>query len=475
MAPISTRQPRDDAPPSALPYETLRQRHQHDLRGRLPSFLERFRQPGEELKAFRQQRLRELVRIAKERSAWHRERLTRIDPDSITEAGLARIAPMTKDDLMAHFDAISTDPRVTLERVESHLHELKSDAYLFDRYHVNASGGSSGRRGVAVYDWDAWAEGWGGYLRHLMRIRLRDPSAAKRPLVGAVIAAKDPTHQSGSIPVTFNDPTTTSFHHFPTTLPMEQIVDGVDRLQPEAIVGYASMLHRLATAAMDGALKIAPKFVVGVGEPLLPESRAAIGMAWDARNINWWASTEAGPMATSCGEGTSLHLSDDLLIIEPVDTEGHLVPAGTRSAKVLVTNLFNPTPLPLIRYEITDELTLLPGRCPCGSAHQLVADIQGRLDDSFVYPGVGSIHPHVFRSRLSRERYVVEYQVRQTARGAQIHICCNGPVDFATLRDACISDLRSAGLENPDVEISRVEHIERQRIGKLKRFVPLPV
>jgi hypothetical protein len=104
-------------------------------------------------------------------------------------------------------------------------------------------------------------------------------------------------------------------------------------------------------------------------------------------------------------------------------------------------NLINVDPLPLIRYEITDEITLLEEQCPCGS-RRLVDDIQGRLDDSFTYADVGVVHPHVFRSRLGRERHVVKYQVVQTPRGATIELCCNGRVDLESVREGLIGDLQ---------------------------------
>jgi phenylacetate-CoA ligase len=174
----------------------------------------------------------------------------------------------------------------------------------------------------------------------------------------------------------------------------------------------------------------------------------------------------------SCGRGRGLHLSDDLLIVEPVDAQGNPVPPGVSSAKVYLTNLYNPA-LPLIRYEITDEVTLLEEPCPCGSAHRLVEDIQGRLDDTFVYPQAGAVHPHVFRSRLGRERNIVEYQVRHTAGGAAIAIRCHGEVDVASLRTGIASDLVRLGLEKPEVSVTPVERLERHPSGKLKRFVPL--
>ena len=84
------------------------------------------------------------------------ERLAHIDPVRAPEADLAFIPPMTKTDLMTNFDAILTVRDVSRDTAKAHLDVLTGDAYLHDRYHVVASGGSSGHRGVFVYDWDRW-------------------------------------------------------------------------------------------------------------------------------------------------------------------------------------------------------------------------------------------------------------------------------------------------------------------------------
>ena len=81
----------------------------------------------------------------------------RVDPDGFEEADLAGLPPMTKDDLMANWDRVVTDRRLTLELVEGHLAGLEADAYLFGEFHAVASGGSSGRRGIFVFGWRAWA------------------------------------------------------------------------------------------------------------------------------------------------------------------------------------------------------------------------------------------------------------------------------------------------------------------------------
>jgi phenylacetate-coenzyme A ligase PaaK-like adenylate-forming protein len=129
--------------------------------------------------------------------------------------------------------------------------------------------------------------------------------------------------------------------------------------------------------------------------------------------------------------------------------------------------------MPLIRYEVTDQLRLIQGACPCGSAHRRIADPQGRQDDCFRY-GHLTVNAHVFRSVLGRRRNVVEYQVRQTASGADVAIRCLGPVDCTEVAAEIIRDLKALGMDSAEITVVPVDHLERiAASGKLKRFIPL--
>jgi hypothetical protein len=80
----------------------------------------------------------------------------------------------------------------------------------------------------------------------------------------------------------------------------------------------------------------------------------------------------------------------------------------------------------------------------------------------------------VFRSVLSRQRNVVEYQVRQTASGADVAVRCIGPVDCVEVASEITRDLKTLGLDSPDITVVPVERLERiASSGKLKRFIPL--
>jgi hypothetical protein len=59
------------------------------------------------------------------------------------------------------------------------------------------------------------------------------------------------------------------------------------------------------------------------------------------------------------------------------------------------------------------------------------------------------VHPHLFRTALSRAADVVEYQVRQTPAGAAIAVRCTAPVSLDGLRDRIATALAHAGLDRP--------------------------
>ena len=296
------------------------------------------------------------------------------------------------------------------------------------------------------------------------------PALASRPVVLGWVAAAHFTHATAALSRTFAGHDFVNVR-FPVTLPTEEIVAGLNKAQPDFLAIYPSALHVLSFEARAGRLRIAPRQILSCSEPLLPEIRNAAEDAWGARVGNVWGTSEGGGVSAPC-EHSGSHLSEDLLIVEPVDEHGRAVPPGERSAKLHLTNLFNRA-LPLIRYEITDEVTIGTEACPCGSAHRCVADIQGRLDDLFFYDG-RRVHPHAFRSVLGRHAGVVEYQVRQTAEGARIAVRCRGRVDLDQLSVEIAHALEGNGIPRPTVEVTAVERLERDPgPAKLRRFVPL--
>ena len=237
---------------------------------------------------------------------------------------------------------------------------------------------------------------------------------------------------------------------------------GLNSVCGDNLVTYPSMLARLVGAARAGRLQIQPRRILTMAEPLLPETRQAGEETWQAPIANMWGTSEAGVTAIGCFKGTGMHLTDDLVIVEAVDVDGDPVPAGLRSHKVYVTNLFNPL-MPLIRYEITDEVKLLDEPCACGSVHQRIADIEGRNDDTFIYGDAVSVHPHLFRSILGRESAISEYRVQQTRAGAEIIVCAEGTVDVESLNAHPQRQADARTRQEREADLQRNLHPRRQK------------
>jgi phenylacetate-coenzyme A ligase PaaK-like adenylate-forming protein len=349
-------------------YEETRQRHIEHL---LPRFAEHFERVGwssERLREERTARLRDAVRVAVECSPWHRARLSNVNLETLDEDTLRELPSMSKRDLMGNFDQIVTDPAVRLADVNAHIASLDGDEYFRGELHAVASGGSSGVRGAFVWGWDAWATVQLTALGRSLLDRIGDPQLASRPPVAMVVAAENATHFTSALSETFATGAVET-HRFRVGAPIEEIVTGLNDVAGDNLATYPSMLGRLLEEASSGRLTITPRRILTMAEPLLPETRKAAEETWHAPIANMWGTSEGGVTAIGCFKGTGMHLTDDLLIIEPVDENGNPVPAGVQSNKIYLTSLFNPL-MPLIRYEITDEITLNDEPCACGSHHR---------------------------------------------------------------------------------------------------------
>jgi phenylacetate-coenzyme A ligase PaaK-like adenylate-forming protein len=444
-----------------------RARSQAAFRARLPEHTERLRWNTERIAAHQARELRRVLRHARAQSPFYARRLEGIDLDAFTPADLPSLPALTKAEMMSEFDAVLTDRRLTLRKVEAELARTRDLPRLLEGDYVClASGGSSGLRGIFVWHWQDLCEFGLGLLRPALARMHELGGPPPAGILGALVAAGSAVHATRAAPMLLHGDLF-HWHTVPATLPLAEIVSQLNALKPMTLSAYASLLPLLAQEKRAGRLQIAPISISGTSELFPAESRAEVAQSFGCPVSNTFGTSEGVVGVGNPGED-AITLASDLAIVELVDAEHRPVAPGEASAKALVTTLYNRVH-PLIRYELTDRLVQHPFSPDHG--HLRVA-VEGRADDLFVY-GARVLHPLAVRSVFVKTPEVSEYQVRQTQDGIAVAIVAVAPIDREALAARLRAALAAAGLPDPSVSLECVAGIPRHPLtGKVPRFVP---
>ncbi|MUN63770.1 phenylacetate--CoA ligase family protein [Kocuria sediminis] len=405
-----------------------------------------------------------LRRVAYARSAFYRRHHA-----GLLDAPLSQLPPVTKAQLMEHFDEAVTAPGLRRTDVEAHLRELQSTGTdpgtpWRGRWWTAATAGTTGRPGTFVWNRAEWAIVLASYARANDWAEV--PAGLTRPLRVAVVSSRVPTHQSAVVGASLQSRMVPTLR-LDATDPLPQAVAQLNAFRPRLLVGYPSALLPLAAEQAAGRLAIAPASVVSASEVLAAQTAAAIQAAWGTAPFDVYAATETAGIASPCRYRTR-HLYEDLVIVEPVDEVGVPVPAGTVGARLLVTVLFSRT-LPLIRYEMSDRVALGPRGCRCGRSFARLETIEGRREDMLECPGAGGpvrVHPNVFH-RVLDEVSVAGWQVAQRPDGLRVRVAGLAPGHTVeSVRAGVAGALAATGVVDTPVDVGVVTELKRTRLGK---------
>lgn len=432
------------------------------LVGKVRSLRARERWPAERIKAYQAEELQKLRRFAYARSpfykAFHR---------GLEDRPLSELPVLTKQELMRSWDDVVTDRSLKLKDVEGFLETMMTFGAYKGTHYAFATGGTTGVKGVFVYDKDefltmfaltARASGWMG-----ARLSWRERPRA------AVVQSHLPWHVAGaaqSLKVPFLKTLVLD-----SLEPMERLVAQLNDFQPHLFGGYAGNVHLLAEEQIAGRLKIAPKTVLTTAETLKKEARTAIETAWGIKPFEVYGSTETAETASECGEHKGLHVYDDVVILEVVDRENRPVPPGTYGSKVLATVLWRRS-IPLIRYEISDHLRMSATPCPCGRPFPLIQDVQGREEQVIVLPGKEGgavrIEPDLFFDAMVLLP-VDGWQVVQEREDAITFLILrpHPRFDEAEFLRRMTEELAKQGAEAVSLTVEYVQELRRTKVGKV--------
>ncbi|WP_282007007.1 phenylacetate--CoA ligase family protein [Propioniciclava sinopodophylli] len=427
----------------------------------------------ERLRADQARRLVQLRAHARHRSPFYAEH-----HKALGDAPLAELPPVTKKDLMAQWDDLVTVPGLRLVEASARLAELEASRLdpgrpWQGRWWLAGTAGTTGRRGVFVWDRPEWAQVLTSYARVNDWAGVR--VGVRHRMRAAIVSTTNPTHQSAVVGASLRNPLVETLR-LDAARPIGDTIAALNAFQPRLLVCYASVLGPLAEAQLAGRLAISPEKVVTASEETLEPARLNALMAWRVGIVSTYAATETATIASSCPLG-SMHLYEDFVIPEPVDDDYRPVPDGVLAPRVLVTVLFSRT-LPLIRYELSDSVRLATERCPCGLPFRCLAEVCGRTDDTLRLAGRNGeavpLHPAALHEALEPVA-VHGWQVEQRPDGLTISVVDpEGRLDTEAIRSRVRSALSVAGVAptvGVDVKVTR--EAGRTPLGKVRLIRPL--
>jgi phenylacetate-coenzyme A ligase PaaK-like adenylate-forming protein len=204
--------------------------------------------------------------------------------------------------------------------------------------------------------------------------------------------------------------------------------------------------------------------------------RDRIAATWGVQPFNTYATTESSVVAVECEQHTGLHVFESQVILEAVDGDGQPVADGEHADKVLVTNLFNHVQ-PIIRYELTDLVTMAAGTCSCGRHTKRIQSIDGRNDDIMQLPDrtgqLVPVHPNHFAETIESVAGIHTYQVTQRSDCIEITAVCPSS-DAQTITEAITGRLherlRPLGVADTRLTVTIADAIPRPAVtsGKFK-------
>jgi phenylacetate-CoA ligase len=419
---------------------------------------------AETLREYQRRRLADLIGHAVTLSPYYRQVLG----SAAVSAPLKSLPTLPKATMMQRFNDIVTDRSLRLADLREHLAGPTATAAYRDHVVVSTSG-STGEPALFVYSPAEMAEAVAGLMRAMMVVGI----APDARLVG--IGAPTQVSLSHHLLRGVAAGRASDAPRVSVQTPIADLVHELNAYQPDVVATVAGLAALLAEEQLAGRLHIALCAIICTSEVLAPDMRERIHAAWGVHPDELYSSTEAGVMASSSPSRVGLHIWEDQVILEVVDETGHPAPPGTPGHKVLLTNLLNRVQ-PLIRYEISDAVTLAGGVDPTGWPFRRIAAIDGRSDDVLMLstPDGTKVPVHAMQLRAPFVDFpdVVQYQIVQDHSGLTVSVVlrpgANPGLEYL-LRQALAGRLITAGVLPPPIAVIRVVRIDPDS-GPLRKY-----
>lgn len=243
----------------------------------------------------------------------------------------------------------------------------------------------------------------------------------------------------------------------------------LQEIQPQHVHGYPSGLEALAEFLQAHKQTFCIPIICTGAEVLDQASRQLIEKAFEAEVFDLYGTREVGNIAWECTAHQGLHINDDAMIVELLDEKGKEVSVG-EEGEVVVTYL-DAVEYPFIRYALEDRAIRQPAdNCPCGVKFSKLDVITGRSDARILLPSGKWVSGMVFQE-LRTVPWLSGFRIVQDDRESiRLHV-----VPKFTIEQDMVDTLvaQTSALVNDELTVipEVVDRLEREKSGKLRAVI----
>ncbi|MDH5691592.1 MAG: AMP-binding protein [Gammaproteobacteria bacterium] len=252
---------------------------------------------------------------------------------------------------------------------------------------------------------------------------------------------------------------------------VKKLIDHLVRFRPKMVFGYPSSISLIAISAEKQGIKLDKlgiKVVFVTSEKLYDHQRETIERVFACPVANGYGGRDAGFIAHQCPQG-NMHITAEDIIVEIVDEQGRILPAG-KAGEIVVTNMATRE-FPFVRYKIGDIGILSDESCACGRGLPILADVQGRSTDFIVTPDGRVMHGLALIYVLRDIPAVLNFKIVQEAKD-RIEIKMQVSPEYnEDTRKKILTELTQRLGADVNIRLEIVDKVEKEKSGKFRYVV----
>ena len=256
--------------------------------------------------------------------------------------------------------------------------------------------------------------------------------------------------------------------------PIEDIVQAINHFRPDVIISYGSYLETLFRLLHLRQLQMhLPQALIYASDAMTSYGRRFIEENFALPVLSRYSAAEAFKIGFVCEERKAFHLHADLCHLKIVDQSGEQVADGERG-EVVISNLINRGTV-LLNYRLGDLAVISPQHCSCGRTLPLLADLEGRVEDTIFLPDGEFIHPRAVWAVFKQKPQVLRYQlIQQTPQRFELKLVTVDRATYDVVLDNILTQLRQLLGDGISLKSSYYPTLDPPPTGKFRSVIALP-